>query len=220
MDLENGSDSSEISASAARSPIVGAHRVYFIEMLRIVLTCAGYAIAYHFYFQDHFVASVRWLQVSLTSGLCGTSVIEGIWCYEAAGRLKGYDESFNYEKGRNPYQTQNTLWFAASFFVGCATFCAYAKMAPPQVVIVVLQLVFFSLSAINHSYEAVVNGKWQWQNINRPIFSLSMIAGAVPILIKTVHAWLCSYLCWDVWEDVAGADRTPLVALAVVFQLL
>ena len=38
----------------------------------------------------------------------------GNWFYEAAGRLKGYHQGFDYSVGRNPYQTQNTLWFATS----------------------------------------------------------------------------------------------------------
>lgn len=186
MDLESGSQSS--SASESSPKVEGTCTVRVIEIFRILLCCAGYALAYHYYSQKHYVAAVRWLQMALSGALCGTAVVEGIWFYEAAGRLKGYHQGFDYSVGRNPYQTQNTVWFATSLVISCATFCAYSDVAPPQIVMVGLQLLFFTLSAMNHTYEAVAHGNCRWQNINRPIFSLLMLAGALPILNEAFHA--------------------------------
>lgn len=187
MDLESGSQSSSSASESSPQKVDGTCMVRVIEIFRILLCCAGYAWAYHYYSQKHFVTAVRWLQVALSHALCGTAVVEGIWFYEAAGRLKGYHQGFDYSVGRNPYQTQNTLWFATSLVISCATFCAYSDLAPPQIAMGGLQLLFFTLSAMNHTYEAVAHGNCHWQNINRPILSLLLLAGALPILSKAFN---------------------------------
>ena len=90
-----------------------------------------------------------------------------------------YDRGFDFSTGRNPYATQSTLWFASSCIVGVVAFFVYPRECSPQIVLATLQLLFFLMSALNHAYETVSHGNWLWQNMNRVLLSLAMVAGAV-----------------------------------------
>ena len=74
---------------------------------------------------------------------------------------------------------QSTLWFASSCIVGVVAFFVYPRESSPQIVLATLQLLFFLMSALNHAYETVSHGNWRWQNVNRPLLSAAMVAGAV-----------------------------------------
>ncbi|CAK9051741.1 Uncharacterized protein SCF082_LOCUS28374 [Durusdinium trenchii] len=192
MDAETGSEQSNAISSPSRFAI---YMVYFIEFIRIALTTAGYGISYYYFVDSHFTKSettmaskvaesVRWLQLGLSAGLSAPCALEGIFFAEAAAREKGYDRGFDYATGRNPYATQSTLWFLVSFIIGLITFFVYPRETPAQLVLILLQLLFFTLSAFNHCYEALVHGNWVCENTMRPILSFTMIMGAVPMVYE------------------------------------
>jgi hypothetical protein len=43
---------------------------------------------------------------------------------------------------------------------------------------------FLIFSAVNHAADAVIRKNYKWQNINRPIFALPLIAGMLYPLIE------------------------------------
>jgi hypothetical protein len=40
-------------------------------------------------------------------------------------------------------------------------------------------LFFFFFSAVNHTFDAIKNKNYKWQNINRPFILLMLIAGVI-----------------------------------------
>ena len=88
MDLESGSQSSSSASESSPQKVDGTCMVRVIEIFRILLCCAGYAWAYHYYSQKHFVTAVRWLQVALShaplrhSGRGGNLVLWGSRSFE------------------------------------------------------------------------------------------------------------------------------------------
>jgi len=183
MELESGSAQSK-STSTPQERRGSVVMVHAIEFSRIALAMAGYAVAYVYSSQGHVEDAARVLQLGLAVALSGTCALEGICFYETAARQKGYDRGFDFSTGRNPYAAQSTLWFASSCIVGVVAFFVYPRETSPQIVLATLQLLFFLMSALNHAYETVSHGNWCWQNVNRPLLSAAMVAGAVPILLK------------------------------------
>ncbi|CAE7474340.1 unnamed protein product [Symbiodinium sp. CCMP2456] len=182
VDLESGSTQTTSTWTSEHRGSVVMVRV--IEFSRIALAIAGYAVAYYFSIHGSREDAARFLQLALSVALSGTCALEGACFYETAARQKGYDRGFDFSTGRNPYATQSTLWFASSCIVGVVAFFAYPRESSAQIVLATLQLLFFIMSALNHGYETVAHGNWRWQNMNRPLLSLAMVAGAVPILLK------------------------------------
>ncbi|CAE7636913.1 unnamed protein product, partial [Symbiodinium sp. KB8] len=177
MELESGSAQSK-STSAPQERRGSVVMVRVIEFSRIALAIAGYAVAYVYSAQGHVEDAARLLQLGLSVALSGTCALEGICFYETAARQKGYDRGFDFSTGRNPYATQSTLWFASSCIVGVVAFFVYHRESSPQIALATLQLLFFLMSALNHAYETVAHGSWRWQNVNRPLLSVAMVAGA------------------------------------------
>ncbi|CAE7249271.1 irc3 [Symbiodinium microadriaticum] len=182
VDLESGS--SQTSSTCTSEHCGSIVMVRAIEISRIALTAAGYTVAYFFSIHGSREDATRFLQLALSVALSGTCALEGACFYETAARQKGYDRGFDFSTGRNPYATQSTLWFASSCIVGVVAFFVYSRESSPQIVLATLQLSFFLMSALNHWYETVAHGNWHWQNMARPVLSLAMVTGAVPILMK------------------------------------
>ncbi|CAE7474356.1 unnamed protein product [Symbiodinium sp. CCMP2456] len=180
------------------------------EFSRIALAIAGYAVAYIYSAQGHDEDAARLLQLGLSVALSGTCALEGICFYETAARQKGYDRGFDFSAGRNPYATQSTLWFASSCIVGVVAFFAYPRESSAQIVLATLQLLFFLMSALNHVYETVSHGNWRWQNVNRPLLSVAMVAGAVSQQESKALFWLQRHMSLVPRPHSATTGPTPL----------
>ena len=150
-----------------------------VEGVRIFGTGIGYYLVYDSYGVDDYTGALMRLMLTLGIGLCGTCAIESLLLSKATAKEKGYDLG----EGRvSPYQIQNGMWFVSGTFMAGFVYLVYPTSKPAAATYVLLVLIFFGLSAINHAYQAIRHSNLTWQNLNRPFLFAALIAASVPVV--------------------------------------
>ena len=156
--------------------------VKLVEVVRILGTAVGFALAYGVWGDPTPAESIRILALTLAVPMCGTCAFEGLFLTRATAREKGYGSTN--DDSINPYQTQNAMWFLAATMVGLGWGLFAPDATRAFVLFVVLILGFFVLSAINHTWQAIAHGNRTWQNLDRPFLAAAMVGGSLPIILS------------------------------------
>lgn len=149
-----------------------------IDMIRILMVCLAFFMGYFLGFGKESYDPVLQIHVMsplLVCAVAGISGLEGLLMGRQSARAKGYEEGSNYQK-------QSALAMISMSVVACTVYFLnwgfYADMT-----VMLIFLLFFLLSGINHALQAIMRKNYKWQNINRPVITLLMIAGLLYPLI-------------------------------------
>ncbi len=162
---------------------MGSLLVKAVEATRIFGTAIGFYFVYDAYGVNDFTEALMRLVLTLGIGLCGTCAVESLFLSKATAKEKGYDQG---DDSVNPYQTQNAMWFVAGTFMAVFVYLVYPNSNPAGVTYLLLIVIFFGLSAVNHAYQAISHGNLTWQNLNRPFLFAGLIAASIPVLAKVL----------------------------------
>ena len=154
-----------------------------VEATRIFGTAIGFYLVYDAYGVDDTQGALMRLVLTLGIGMCGTCAFESLFLSKATAREKGYDLG---EEQVSPYQIQNAMWFVSGTFMAGFVYWFYPTSKPAGATYVLLILIFFGLSALNHGYQAIRHGNLTWQNLNRPFLFVTLIAASVPVIAQSL----------------------------------
>ena len=148
--------------------------VKILDILRIVLVGVAFYVGYQIGFDDNTYDAKGQLHVMIPIvivAVAGFSGIEGLLFGRQAALAKGYEVGSNYQK-------QSAIALLSYAFMAIWVFFAqWGIMA--ELTILFTFLFFFFFSAVNHTFDAIKNKNYKWQNINRPFILLMLIAGFI-----------------------------------------
>lgn len=156
--------------------------VKLVEFVRILGAALGFYLAYAALDAPSSPTAIRILALTFAIAMCGTLAFEGMFLATATAREKGYNRVGN--TIIDPYQLQNTMWFLAATIVGVVWSVWFPHATMAFLLYAVFIGCFFVLSALNHAWQAIAHGNKTWQNISRPLLSLALVAGSVPIIMS------------------------------------
>lgn len=147
--------------------------VQMLDIFRIILVGIAFYIGYNIGFQGSYdpIAQLHFMIPVVVVAIAGISGIEGLLFGKKAALAKGYETGSNYQK-----QSAFALLSYAfgALFVYFANWGIHAELS-----ILFIFFLFFILSAVNHSINAIRHNNFKWLNINRPIILLLLLAGFV-----------------------------------------
>jgi len=119
--------------------------------------------------QLHFMIPIIVIAIS---GLTG---IEGLFFGKAAAEMKGFETGSN-------YQRQSAI--SQLSYASVALLVYFLNWGIKAELTIFFAFAFFLIfSAVNHAIDAIVRKNYKWQNINRPILVLLLLAGmAYPVI--------------------------------------
>ena len=125
----------------------------------------GYADGYHPIAQLHFMIPI------IIVAIAGLSGVEGLFFAKESAKLKGFETGSNYQK----QSAIALLSYAATAIV--VYFYDFGIKAELTILFTFIFFLFFS--GLNHGIEAIKRKNYKWQNINRPVITLLLIAGLI-----------------------------------------
>lgn len=149
-----------------------------LDAFRILLVTAAFFFSYYAGFSQEYdpVVQLHILIPMLIVAIAGISGLEGLIFGKKAAEAKGYESDGN-------YQRQSSLAMIAmavtAIFVWLTGWGIHAELT-----ILFAFLCFFVLSSVNHAVQAIRHHNYKWQNINRPVITLLLIAGLLYPVIK------------------------------------
>jgi hypothetical protein len=149
-----------------------------IEFLRIVGVGLAYYLGYQAGFADVYdpVAQLHIMIPLVVFFVAGTSGFEGLFLGKMAAEAKGFETESNYQKQSAFALLAMTF---TALFVWVLNWGIHAELT-----ILIMFLLFFILSAANHTKEAIQKHNFKFQNINRPFLVMLLLAGFFYPLIK------------------------------------
>ncbi|KAF0132026.1 MAG: hypothetical protein FD155_550 [Bacteroidetes bacterium] len=145
--------------------------IQLLDILRIVLVGIAFYVGYSIGFDTTYnpVAQLHFMIPVVIVAIAGISGLEGLIFGKRTARAKGFETGSNYQK-----QSSFALlsYAAGAMLVYFTSWGIYAELT-----ILFVFFFFFTLSAINHSIDAIRHKNYKWQNINRPFILLLMLAG-------------------------------------------
>lgn len=125
----------------------------------------GYADGYHPIAQLHFMIPI------IIVAIAGLSGVEGLFFAKESAKLKGFETGSNYQK----QSAIALLSYAATAIV--VYFYDFGIKAELTILFTFIFFLFFS--GLNHGIDAIKRKNYKWQNINRPVITLLLIAGLI-----------------------------------------
>jgi hypothetical protein len=149
-----------------------------LEILRIAGVSVAFGYGYQLGFQNgsyNPAAQLHGMTPLILLAIAGTSGLEGLLFPNQAAKAKGFETGSN-------YQRQSAIALLSYAVMGVVVAAANWGLQA-ELTILLAFLFFCSGSAINHGMAAIRQGNHHWQNINRPVLTLLLIAGlAYPVV--------------------------------------
>lgn len=123
----------------------------------------GFADGYNPTAQLHFMIPI------IIVAIAGLSGLEGILFAKESAKLKGFETGSNYQK----QSAIALLSYAATAII----VYVYDFGIKAELTVLFAFIFFFFFSGINHGVDAIKRKNYKWQNINRPVITLLLIAG-------------------------------------------
>jgi multisubunit Na+/H+ antiporter MnhG subunit len=152
--------------------------IQLLDIIRIVLVGVAFYFGYAIGFGETYdpVAQLHFMTPVVTIAIAGISGLEGLLFGKKAALAKGYETGSNYQK--------QSAFALLSYAFGAVIVYFADWGIKAELTILFVFFFFFTLSAGNHAIEAIRHKNYKWQNINRPLILLMLLAGFVyPVLM-------------------------------------
>lgn len=154
-----------------------------LDILRIFGVSAAFFFGYLVGFDDGFnpQAQLHLMIPIIIITLAGLSGIEGLFFAKQSAEAKGFEVGSN-------YQRQSAIALL-SYAVVAVLVYLFNWGIIAELTVFFAFIFFMIFSGLNHLMDAVIHKNYKWQNINRSIFTLLLIAGVIyPVItvLKTL----------------------------------
>lgn len=154
-----------------------------LDIFRIFGVSAAFFFGYLVGFRDGFKpqAQLHLMIPIIIVTLAGLSGIEGLFFSKESAEAKGFEVGSN-------YQRQSAIALL-SYAVVAVLVLIFNWGIIAELTIFFAFIFFMVFSGLNHLMDAILHKNYKWQNINRPIFTLLLIAGVIyPVItvLKTL----------------------------------
>jgi hypothetical protein len=149
-----------------------------LDILRILITAVAFFKGYSIGFANGYnpEAQLHFMIPVILTAIAGLSGIEGLFLSDKAAEIKGFEKGSNYQKQSAIAMLSYPMLAIIVYF--------YNWGIKSELTILFAFIFFFFFSGINHTYDAVKNRNFKWQNINRPFITLILIAGLLyPVIM-------------------------------------
>jgi hypothetical protein len=152
-----------------------------LDVFRILLTGVAFFIGYQIGFSHGYnpAAQLHFMTPVLIVAIAGISGIEGLFLGKKSAEAKGYASDGNYQRQSAFAMISLAVVVVLVWFVNWGI--------KAELTILLTFLLFFSLSSVNHAIQAIRHKNYKWQNINRPVITLLLIAGLLYPLLKALE---------------------------------
>ncbi|MFA5404572.1 MAG: DUF6790 family protein [Ignavibacteria bacterium] len=144
-----------------------------LDILRIICVSAAFFFGYLVGFKDGFnpQAQLHFMIPIIVTAIAGLSGIEGLFFGKQSAEAKGFEVGSN-------YQRQSAIALLSYAVVAILVFILNWGIIA-ELTILFAFMFFLIFSGINHLVDAVKRENYKWQNINRPIITILLIAGII-----------------------------------------
>lgn len=144
-----------------------------LDILRIAGVSAAFFFGYFIGFNDGFnpQAQLHFMIPVIITAVAGLSGIEGLFFGKQAAEAKGFETGNNYQK-------QSAIALLSYAVISILVY-AFNWGIQAELTILFAFMFFLIFSGINHLADAIKRKNYKWQNINRPIITLLLIAGLI-----------------------------------------
>ena len=149
-----------------------------LDILRIAIVSAAFFFGYQIAYENGYdpIAQLHFMVPTIIVGIAGLTGLEGLFFGKQSAELKGFEVGSNYQK-------QSAIALLSYAFIAILIYFLNWGIKA-ELTILFAFLFFFIFSALNHTIEAVKNKNYHWQNINRPVITLLLVAGVVyPVIM-------------------------------------
>jgi len=154
------------------------HITKILEIAQTSFVGFGFYFAYLYYYQNKYIIALRILIIFAVIPLTGLTGLSSILFSDTVAKAKGWHAG-------SPYQIQsgmNNLSVAiTAIIVLYFNWGIYSELS-----LLIVSLIFFSLSAINHAVEFLKQENKKIIHLMRPIFSFFLVLASLPIMIKVL----------------------------------
>ena len=154
-----------------------------LDIIRIVSVSVAFYFGYQIGFSHGYdpIAQLHFMIPIIIVAIAGISGLEGIFFAKKSAELKGFEVGSNYQR----QSAIALLSYAATAIIVCIGNVGIKA----ELTILFAFIFFFFFSGINHGVDAIKRKNYKWQNINRPIITLLLIAGLIYPVIKALQSF-------------------------------
>ncbi|MCX6163503.1 MAG: hypothetical protein NTU73_01355 [Ignavibacteriae bacterium] len=144
-----------------------------LDILRIISVSAAFFFGYLIGYKDGFnpQAQLHFMIPIIIAAIAGLSGIEGLFFGKQSAEAKGFEVGSN-------YQRQSAIALLSYAIVAVLVYIFNWGIIA-ELTIFFAFMFFLIFSGLNHLVDAIKRKNYKWQNINRPIITLLLIAGMI-----------------------------------------
>jgi hypothetical protein len=151
-----------------------------LDILRIISVSVAFFFGYLIGYKDGFnpQAQLHFMIPIIIAAIAGLSGIEGLFFGRQSAEAKGFEVGSN-------YQRQSAIALLSYAVVAVLVFLFNWGIIA-ELTIFFAFMFFLIFSGLNHLVDAIKRKNYKWQNINRPIITLLLIAGMIYPVIEVL----------------------------------
>jgi hypothetical protein len=152
-----------------------------LDVLRIAIVCLAIFFGYRIGSANGYdpIAQLHFMIPLIIIAIAGISGIEGVFFSRQSAEEKGFEVGSNYQK--------QSAFALLSYAIGALIVCLCNWGIRAELTIFFTFMIFFILSAINHTVDAFRRKNFKWLNINRPFLTLLLIAAMIYPVIRALQ---------------------------------
>jgi len=157
--------------------------IQVLDIVRMLIVAAAFYFGYNMGYASGTydpAAQLHFMIPVIIAAIAGISGIEGLFFGKAAAEAKGFESGSNYQKQSAIALLSYAIVAVAIYFLNWGV--------KAELTIFFTFICFFFFSGINHGIDAVRRRNYKWQNINRPVITLLLIAGMLYPVIMALKA--------------------------------
>lgn len=149
-----------------------------LEIIRILIVSVSFYWGYTIGFAEEYnpIAQLHFMIPVIIVAIAGLSGLEGLLFSKKAAEIKGYEVGSNYQK-------QSAIALLSYAVIALIVYFNEWGIKA-ELTILFAFIFFFFFSGMNHAWSAIRDKNYKWQNVNRPIIVLLLIAGLIyPVIM-------------------------------------
>lgn len=155
--------------------------IKILDITRIAIVCIAFYIGYRIGFAEGYnpFAQLHFMIPVVITALAGISGLVGLLFGRQSAEIKGFEVGSNYQKQSAIAMLSYAVISILVYFLNWGI--------RAELTILFTFIFFFFFSGINHAVDAVMRRNYRWQNVNRPVITLLLIAGMMYPVLKAMQ---------------------------------